>query len=82
VENDEDSLVDEFPQFFSIRIQYLDLSCLGLENKPLHIPLLLLIHQEYDVISDLLNQCANNFSGSAIISGQPGTGEVTIVYPC
>lgn len=79
VENDEDNQVDEFLQFFPITIRYLDLSSLGLEEKSFRFPLPLLIRQEYDFINGLLNK---GFSASAIVSGQPGTGEVAIVYPC
>jgi len=68
VENDEEGPDLEFPQFFLIMIQYMDLSTSGLQNKLLCIPLPLLIHQEYEVSNNLLNQHPKNFTGSAVIS--------------
>jgi hypothetical protein len=40
----------------------------------------LLIRQEFDVINNLLNQQPKNYASSAIISGQPGMGELLLIF--
>ena len=84
--NDEDrehssGLDDDLLQLFPTTIRYLDLSSLKLEKRPQRIPLLLLIRQEYGLISNLLDELPKDSAGSAIISGQPGIGKVLVIYP-
>jgi hypothetical protein len=72
---DSDGLDDELRSFFPATIRYLDLSSLELSNPPLRLPLPLLIRQEYDAISMLLDDLPKGNSGSEIVSGQPGIGD-------
>ena len=73
--NEDDS---EINSFFPFNLSYLDLSTLELKNKSHRIPLPLFIRHEYDHISKLINKRPRNGTGSVIISGQPGTGEVIV----
>ena len=75
---DSDSLDDELRPFFPTTIQYLDLSSLELSNPPDRLPLPLLIREDYDVISELLDDLSQDSSGSMISNGQPGTGDFLI----
>ena len=77
---DSDGLDDELCSLFPATIQYLDLSSLKLDNKPPRIPLVLLIRQDYSIISQLLDRESNSIRGSAFVSGQPGIGEFFV--PC
>jgi len=76
-EGDSDGLDDELRSYFPATIQYLDLSSLHLSNnlKPRRMPLPLLIRQDYNVISKLLDSLPKSNKGSAIVSGQPGIGD-------
>jgi hypothetical protein len=56
----------------------MDLSSLKLKKPPPRIPVPLLIRQEYHVITNLLNKLPEGDAGSAIVSGQPGTGETPL----
>jgi hypothetical protein len=70
--NDDDD--DELRSIFPVTIEYLDLSCLQLENTTLRMPLAFLIRDEYRILDDILD----NLDGSGIISGQPGTGKILV----
>jgi hypothetical protein len=77
---DSDGLDDELRSFFPATIQYLDLSSLELSNPPRRLPLPLLIRQEYNVISKLLDDLPKDNNGSAIVSGQPGIGDFLSIF--
>lgn len=61
--------------FLPTKIRYLDLSFLKLQRIPLSLPLPLLIREEYNEITRLINTRSKGRGGSTIISGQPKTGE-------
>ena len=74
--SDEDDPDIKFP--FIMR--YLDLSSLELKTKRSNrLPLPLLIRQEYDYITKLIEKRPQSNMGSVIVSGQPGTGEFIVV---
>jgi hypothetical protein len=73
--DDNDDLEGSSSLFPSI-LSFVDLSTLGLEQDvPTRVPLLFLLRQEYEVISNLIEKRPKNSGGSVIVSGQPGTGE-------
>ena len=68
----------EIKSFFPSIISFLDLSTLELkEPTPHHLPSPLLLCQEYQDISDLIEK-AHNDGMSVIVSGQPGIGELFV----
>jgi len=74
----EESSEGEIESLFPSIINYLDLSTLGLKEKvPNRLPLPLLIRQEYQDITDLIEK-AHNDGMSVIVSGQPGIGELFV----
>jgi len=74
--NDGGSTTDTI---FPFTLRFLDLSTLGLRARVSHrLPLPLLLRQEYDHISRLIEDEPVNGHGSVIVSGQPGTGEVLV----
>jgi hypothetical protein len=81
MENDGDpeaSNEDDDPDIkFPFIMRYLDLSSLELKTTKIsnRLPLPLLIRQEYDYITELIEKEPQSSMGSVIISGQPGTGE-------
>ena len=77
---DNEGLDDELRSFFPATIHYLDLSSLKLSNPPRRLPLPLLIRDEYNVISKLLDDLPKDNSGSAIVSGQPGIGDFLSIF--
>ena len=77
---DDDSLDDELRSLFPATIHYLDLSSLELSNPPLRLPLPLLIRQEYNFISKVLDDRPKNNKGSVIVSGQPGIGDLLSIF--
>jgi hypothetical protein len=56
----------------------MDLSSLKLKKLPLRMPMPLLIRQEYSIITNLLNKLPEGYAGSVVVSGQPGTGEISL----
>jgi hypothetical protein len=60
---DSDGLNDELCSFFLATIQYLDLSSLELSNPLRHLPLPLLICQEYNVTPKLLDDLPKDNNG-------------------
>jgi len=75
LEENEDT---EFCSFLPATLEFLDLSSLKLKKQPTRLPLLLFFREEYSVISQLLKKEPEHSNGSAIVSGQPGTGEVLV----
>ncbi|KAH9980526.1 hypothetical protein BJV74DRAFT_887757 [Russula compacta] len=70
-------VMEYLPSIFS----FLDLSILDLkENVTLRLPLLLLLRQEYDYISELIQTRPQSWSGSVIVTGQPGMGVTTYLH--
>jgi len=64
---------------FPSTLHFLDLSILRLKaHISDRLPLPLLLRQEYDYISTLIENEPRNLYGSVIVSGQPGTGEVLV----
>ena len=72
-EEEENNDSDDLRSLFPVTLEYLDLSCLELENMTLRMPLVFLIRNEYKILSELVDR-----QGSAIISGQPGTGRIPV----
>ncbi|KAH9952840.1 hypothetical protein BC827DRAFT_1252018 [Russula dissimulans] len=78
--DDNDDLEGSSSLFPSI-LSFVDLSTLGLEQDvPTRVPLLFLLRQEYEVISNLIEKRPKNSGGSVIVSGQPGTGKTIYLY--
>jgi hypothetical protein len=71
----------ETDSLFPFTFSFLDLSTLGLNFIPEHIPSPLFIRREYDYISGLIGKRLPGNQGSVIVSGQPGTGEVLHLPP-
>ena len=72
----------EIDSFFPFTLRYLDLSALELKHRSDRFPLPLFRRQEYDNISELINEnSSKNSYGSVMVSGQPGTGEVLVSPP-
>lgn len=65
-------------EFLPATLEFLDLSSLKLKQQPTRLPLPLFLRQEYSLISQLLKNEPKYSNGSAIVSGQPGTGEVLV----
>ncbi len=64
---------------FPSTLRYLDLSYLELKTKmSTRLPLPLLIRQEYDYITELIEKRPQSSMGSVIVSGQPGTGQFIV----
>jgi len=75
--SDEDDH-DEISSLFPFSLNYLDFSTLRLEATHERFPPAILLRQEYNHISELINARQKNGAGSVIFSGQPGTGEVLV----
>lgn len=71
----DDGIDDELRAFFPTKITFMDLSSLKLKKVPPHIPVPLLIRQEYAIITSMLSEQPEGKLGSVVISGQPGIGE-------
>jgi len=81
VQDDEDleeSDGNDDTEFLPATLEFLDLSSLKLKKQPIRLPLPLFLREEYSFISRLLNKEPEHSNGSAIVSGQPGTGEVLV----
>jgi hypothetical protein len=66
---------------FPSTISFLDLSSILHEDKHETLdrfPVLLFLRKEYDHISKLIDFNVQDSSGSVIVNGQPGTGEVLV----
>ena len=68
----------EFESLFPFTLSFLDLSTLELKNTSDCFPSPLFIREEYNHISKLIDKYPQDGSGSVIVSGQPGTGEVLV----
>lgn len=79
-DGNDDGISDELHSLFPVTIRYLDLSCLELSNPPKRLPLPMLIREEYDDITKLLEGRPKSQKGSAVLSGQPGIGDSLIFY--
>jgi len=60
---------------FPDTLKYLDLSSLELKYESGRFPSPVLLRKEYDHISKLIDGLPRSGDGSAVVSGQPGTGE-------
>ncbi|EDR09963.1 uncharacterized protein LACBIDRAFT_318345 [Laccaria bicolor S238N-H82] len=76
----DDDVDEEFCSLFPFSFEYLDLSSLHLQSPPPRMPLPLLIREEYTFLSRLLDDLPEGGNGSAVISGQPGTGKTAYLY--
>ncbi|EDR10192.1 uncharacterized protein LACBIDRAFT_293779 [Laccaria bicolor S238N-H82] len=77
---DDDEVDEELRSLFPFPLEYLDLSSLHLESPPPRMPQPLLIREDYTVLSRLLDDLPEGGNGSAVISGQPGTGKTAYLY--
>ena len=82
---DEDDYMDssldddyEIDSFFPLSFKFLDLSTLKLTTMFNRCTFPLLLRKEYDHITRLIDECPRDGSGSIILSGQPGTGELLV----
>jgi hypothetical protein len=69
---------DEIDSLFPFNLRYLDLSTLQLEHESDRFPPTIYHREEYDHISKLIKNRPPDGTGSVIVSGQPGTGEVLV----
>ncbi|KAH9978410.1 hypothetical protein BJV74DRAFT_888255 [Russula compacta] len=80
-DDDNSGINEEIKSLFPFTLSYLDVSYLDLKNKVTsRLPLPLLLRQEYDYISKLIDKNPRDNSGSVIVSGQPGTGKTAYLY--
>jgi hypothetical protein len=73
--------VSDTNSLFPFSLNLLDLSTLDLKHMPQRLPYPLYVRNEYDDISKLIEGDYVNKHRSALISGQPGTGEVLQLPP-
>ena len=59
---------------FPCTIRYMDLTCLNLQHFN-RVSQVLLIRDEWDAVVDIFNERATGIRGSALLTGQPGTGK-------
>lgn len=74
-DGDDDEAIDSL---FPFTLRFLDLVSLPLVRTPVRFCSPLLIREEYDEISKLIEGYPKGGRGSVIITGQPGTGEFLI----
>ncbi|KAF5376092.1 hypothetical protein D9615_007752 [Tricholomella constricta] len=79
-EDDGDDTNVELRSLFPAKIKFLDFSSLELKETSERLPVPLLLREEYDFISGLLDSRPRNNAGCAIISGQPGTGKTAFLH--
>jgi hypothetical protein len=77
--NDEDDsgddlYPDELFEFLPARIRYVDIKPLKLQLLP-HVGFPILLRDEYDVMSTILDDSDEGIAGSCLITGQLGAGE-------
>jgi len=78
VESDVSEARDNHKLFPSV-FKYLDLAPLGLKAEVTsRFPLPLLIREDYEDMTKLIDKEPQDNSGSVIVSGQPGTGEFLV----
>ena len=75
---DMDSSRDDDPEIFPFAFKFLDLSTLNLETISNRFPPQLLLREEYDHLSRLMDKGPPSGLNSFIVSGQPGTGELLV----
>jgi hypothetical protein len=73
-DTDPDALLEILPA----TIRYVDITPLDLTH-PLRVEFPLLIRDEYDVISTMLNNRKEGFEGSCLVTGPPGIGEHSLI---
>jgi hypothetical protein len=73
--SDNDAIDSELYSFLPNTMRFLDLSHLRLKSPPPRLPLPLLIRDDYDVISGMIDKRSKSSTGSVVVSGQPGTGK-------
>jgi hypothetical protein len=69
--------VSDVNSLFPFTLNFLDLSTLKLKDMPQRLPYPLYVRKEYEAISALIE----DWTGSVLVSGQPGTGEVLQLPP-
>ncbi|KAF8259787.1 hypothetical protein EI94DRAFT_1690300 [Lactarius quietus] len=80
VESDVSEARDNHKLFPSV-FKYLDLAPLGLKAEVTsRFPLPLLIREDYEDMTKLIDKEPQDNSGSVIVSGQPGTGKTAYLY--
>jgi hypothetical protein len=73
IHNDNDVLSTGSSAIFPCTIRYMDLTCLHLEHF-LCVSKVLLIRDEWDAVVDIFNDREVGLKGSAVLTGQPGSG--------
>lgn len=78
IENDSDDDSDEDPdglfELLPARIRYIDITPLKLQFFP-HVAFPILLRDEYDVMSTIMDDRENDITGSCLITGQPSAGK-------
>jgi hypothetical protein len=77
-----ESEITEIYSHFPWTLRFLDLSPLNLVNPPPRLPMPLLVREEYDNISQIIDSRQLTSAGSVLVSGQPGTGEICLLLSC
>ena len=80
-EDEEASNADddaEIKSLFPFTIRFLDLSTLELKEVPPHLPVPLILRQDYKDISKLIKKNYEHGAVSVLVTGQPGTGEFLV----
>ena len=79
MEHDSDDLnPDELLEFLPARIRYVDITPLKLLFRP-RVAFPVLLRDEYDVITTILDNNEEGIGGSCVITGQPGAGDLCLL---
>jgi hypothetical protein len=70
----------ELSSFLPATVEFLDLTPLQLLHPPPRLPLPLFRRHEYEIISEIITERGSGSGGSVLISGQPGTGEIHVLW--
>lgn len=71
-------VLEAAPMIFPCKIRYLDLTVLGLKDRP-RVPILMQIRPDWESMMQILRECQKGSEGTIVITGQPGIGQH--VYP-
>ena len=70
----DDLYPDELFEFLPARIRYVDITPLKLQFLP-RVGFPILLRDEYDVMSTILDDSDEGIAGNGLITGHPGAGE-------
>jgi hypothetical protein len=72
----------EYKQYFPVVVDYVDLSVIGPpDSNPPRCPYTIYIRKEYAIFDGLLkHESEQSIGASAVVSGQPGIGEISFIH--